>query len=458
VRAVIIISSLIFSVIISIRLFFWWEEMNRLRQQDEVKVSFVVSEPLRTTVSYCIIAHRGIDYRVRLEECRRDGWSQIRVGDMVEITGSWKTIVIKANGNEKSFIHTTDYLIWQPESKRGHFWWQGLQSLYDFRSQLLKTYQRDLPEPEGSLLAGIVLGEQASLPDSFARALRKSGLTHVVAASGYNVTVIAGLLLSWWTRWLSRRQSALMAMMGIGGYVVLAGASPPVIRAGIMGMMALAAVIQGRWYWSLWALGITSGLMLIAWPWLIGSISFQLSVAATLGMTMLVEPVTASMNMWSARVRERAGLMMHRCRLWLLFGRLWIPVKEAFITTLAATIATMPVQAIYFEEISWLGLLANPLLLWMIPLLMYLGLAYAFLGILWQQLAAVMSWLVYPPTHMFVIWVSLVNRVPVDNYPLTGNWWLAAGWWLLWWCGVNWLSRNNKTMIRRRKPPERPNL
>jgi ComEC/Rec2-related protein len=419
--------------IVCIRVSLWFQEMKQLRAMPEVSRVFTLAEPLLKTSFYCIVRDRGVEYRMRQHECRESGLYQAGVGDRLEIAGSWQTIVIGASQIEKSFIQIENIEIQPIRTGSGDVWWQGLRWLFDFRDSLLLTYKHDLPEPEGSLVAGIVLGEQASLPESLTAALRKTGLMHVVAASGYNVTVIAGLLINFWSRWVSRKASAWLAMAGIGAYVVLAGASPPVIRAGIMGIMALIALIQGRWYWSLWALGLTSGLMLWWWPFMISSISFQLSIAATMGMAVLVEPMTETFRLWREKLRGQGLKTRKKIAIWILFGAVVAPVKEALITTMAATIATMPVQMVYFEEVSWLGLLANPLLLWLIPILMYLGLVYAFLGIVWQELAGLMTWLVYPPAHLFVLGLTWFNRLPFGNVSVNGNWWLAAGWWFIWW-------------------------
>jgi competence protein ComEC len=146
-----------------------------------------------------------------------------------------------------------------------------------------------LPPPSAALLAGLLLGERAQLDPEIEDAFRRAGVVHVLAVSGFNVALVAScvfLLLG--AVGVPRRASAVGAALAIVGFAMVVGTEPSVVRATVMGLTVLGAIILDRESQLLNALAL-AGLLLLAWrPEDLWDPGFQLSFAATTGIVWLV--------------------------------------------------------------------------------------------------------------------------------------------------------------------------
>ena len=171
----------------------------------------------------------------------------------------------------------------------------GLDPGYqEFEVDLLQPYQTYLvskidtllPYPQSALLSGILLGNRSSLPYSLRQELSQTSTIHMVVVSGQNLTILVGLLMGM-TSWLGKRQAILISLAAMICYALLTGLQIPVLRAFIMALSAMIAVLLGKQATGWWILLLTAGLMLLFSPNWIFSISFQLSFLATLGLVGL---------------------------------------------------------------------------------------------------------------------------------------------------------------------------
>lgn len=240
-----------------------------------------------------------------------------------------------------------------------------------WREKWVVTLERTLPEPMASLSAGILLGVKGQMPKDFYDALVNTGTLHIVAASGYNVSIVAEVLMKVVGVVVSRGVAIWLGLIGIGIYIVISGASASVVRAGIMGSLTLIAYFFGRPGEARRLLWITAGLMLVYNPLYIVDIGFQLSFAATFGL-LYFEP-----------------MMKKLPTIWFL--------SEYLYPTLAATVTTLPVIFYHFGRVSWISPLVNMLVLPVVPLLMGMS-AGILLG------GQVVAWLTYP-ILAYVVWV-----------------------------------------------------
>ncbi|MDX6701697.1 MAG: competence protein ComEC [Baekduia sp.] len=216
-----------------------------------------------------------------------------------------------------------------------------------------------LPPAEAGLLRGMVLGDDAGLPDDVRDAFRAAGLTHLVAASGQNIMLLAALALGLSTlAGLPVRARWALVLVLIAVYVPLAGGGASIQRAGIMGAATFAAALAGRpaarWY----ALLLAGAATLLLDPRGSADAGWQLSFAAVLGI-VLVAP----------RARER-----------LRSSGLPAPIAEAVAVTLAATLATAPLIAGRFDRASLVALPANVLAAPAVAPVMWLGMVGAAVG------------------------------------------------------------------------------
>lgn len=286
-----------------------------------------------------------------------------------------------------------------------------------WRTALSVKLRRLLPENEALLLAGILWGERSHFSEQLYQALIHTGTMHVVAASGFNISVVMGALLWVLLSVVSRKKAAGITLVLVWIYVLVSGLQPPIVRAGLTASMMLMAWIVGREVWMWFGYVMSGVLMLIVAPWWLTSISFQLSMAATAGV------------IWGTAA---LGRITHSIRLKLEAYPVMVGMWDNLMTTLAATIAVAPLSLIYFGQISWWGLVVNPIVLGMIPVLMYLGIAVVVLGVIWFPLGQIMAWLVLPLARLWLGIVLVGGMLPGGVVEATVSWWWAVGWWLMW--------------------------
>jgi competence protein ComEC len=260
-----------------------------------------------------------------------------------------------------------------------------LGRIYALRERSLALIYDLFPDPEASLLAGILLGVESGIPQEVEEAFIVTGTAHIIAISGFNFAIIAGLLATTFGRWLGRWRGMLAALLGIVFYAVFVGGGAAVVRAAIMGGFAVFARQIGRRQNGLNTLAFIAALMALANPHVLWDVGFQLSFAATLGLVLYAAPLTQAFTAFASRhVRpERAE-------------RLAGPVGEYLLFTLAAQLTTLPVALYHFRRLSLVSLVANPLILPAQSPIMILGGAALLLGLLFQPLGQLAAYLVWP--------------------------------------------------------------
>ncbi len=260
-----------------------------------------------------------------------------------------------------------------------------LRFLLAFKARALETVYRLWPDPEASLLAGILLGVESGIPAPVQAAFRETGTSHVIAISGFNITIIAGIFVTYLGRWLGPRRGTLLAVLGVALYTLLVGADAAVLRAALMGTLTLFARLLGRRQTALNTLAFTAALMTALDPFTPWEVGFQLSFAATLGLVLYADSLS--------RAFERAALR--------LLPPSWVrrasgAVSEYVLLTFAAQITTLPVMAYHFGALSWVAFFTNPVILPVQPPIMTLGGVAMLLGTAWLPLGRLAAPLVWP--------------------------------------------------------------
>lgn len=266
----------------------------------------------------------------------------------------------------------------------------------------IPVIQQILPEPEASLLAGMLFGVREELPVSFYSALIATGTVHVVALSGMNITIIVNVVAKT-LFFLGRRLAALGSIVFILSFVVFVGPSPSVVRAALMGSLALIAGVFGRKDNALISL-FTAGLaMLIFDLSLLSNLSFQLSFLATL-----------SLILFGPRVTLIAEDSLSRG----VINRLIFLFKESLLVSLAAQVLTLPILLFTFGRLSLVSPLANMLVGWTVPVITVGGMAMVIGGYFWLPMGLLGAWVVYPFLHYFVGVVAILASLPYANVSL----------------------------------------
>ena len=267
------------------------------------------------------------------------------------------------------------------------------RAIYALRGRLVRVVYQLFPDPEAGLLAGILLGVETGISPQVLEAFRVTGTAHIIAISGFNFAVVAGLFVLVFGRLLGRWRGMLAAWVGIFVYAALAGASASVVRSAIMGGVAIFAIRLGRRQSGLNSLAFVAAVMALFDPQILWDVGFQLSFMATLGLVLYAEPLAD----WFTGLASR----------WLPLAsarKLTQPVGEYLLFTLAAQLTTLPLMLYYFQQLSPVSLLANPLALPAQPPLMVFGGLAALLGLVSLPLGQVAASLAWP-------WVVYTIRV-----------------------------------------------
>lgn len=273
--------------------------------------------------------------------------------------------------------------------------------LYALKDKALANIYLIFPDPEASLLAGILLGVDTGLPKDLQQAFKDTGTAHIIAISGFNIAIIAGLFFTMFSRLFGRARGSLFAILGIAFYTILVGADAAVVRAALMGSLSLVARQFGRRNDGLNALLITAAVMTLANPYTLWDVGFQLSFFATLGLILYAEPFQA----WAVRFITRyfdPGKAQ----------QIAAPLSEYVLLTLAAQLTTLPIMAWHFKRISLVSLLANPFILPVQPAVMILGGIAVLLSLLWLPLGAAIAFAAWPFVAYTIRLVELFDRLP----------------------------------------------
>jgi len=230
----------------------------------------------------------------------------------------------------------------------------------EIRARAAAGLGQGMPQREAALARGFVLGEDEEIDAGTKEDFRRAGLSHLLAVSGQNITLLALLAMPLLGMLgIPLRQRLLWVLGSIAVYVPVAGAGPSVQRAGVMGALGLLATLGGRRSSKLYALAVAAGVTLAIDPAIAGDVGWQLSFAAVLGILLLATPLQRA-------IASRTGTGLWRRAL-----------AEGIAMTIAATLATAPLIAFHFETFSTTSLLANVLALPAVAPAMWLGMAGA---------------------------------------------------------------------------------
>lgn len=260
-----------------------------------------------------------------------------------------------------------------------------MAGIYALKSRSLAVLTRIFPDPEASLLAGILLGVENRIPEDVYQAFRQTGTAHIIVISGFNITILAGLFSTIFGKMLGRWRGAAVSTVVIAIYTILVGAEAAVVRAALMGGLSLYACQLGRRQAGVNSLAFIAAIMAVFSPAILWDVGFQLSFAATLGLVLYAEPFTLWVTRLMARMLPQA---------WVERAAGW--VGEYFLFTIAAQLLTLPITLYYFHNLPLVSLVANPAILPVQPPVMILGGLALVLGLIWLPLGQLVGYLAWP--------------------------------------------------------------
>lgn len=245
--------------------------------------------------------------------------------------------------------------------------------LYKLRSAFMKNINRVIPVPESDLANGLVLGARGGFDENTRQEFIETGTIHIIALSGYNVSIVAENVMKAFSLVFSQVVSIIFGVIVILLFIIMTGASSTAIRAGIMATIMLLGRMTGRSYIAGRAL-VIAGLLMIAYdPRILIDMSFQLSFIATGGVLYLTPKVIN----------------------WFKFLPMRFGIREMVACTVAATISVLPILLYLTGILSLVSLPANILILLFIPTAMLFVFITGILGFISPLLSIPFGYISY---------------------------------------------------------------
>ena len=322
-------------------------------------------------------------------------YPQYKYGDKLKISGilkkpenfsadfSWPAYLAKDDIYYEMFYPQTEFV-----SAGNGFWLK--EKLFALKAKFLLAISKVTPEPHSAFLGGITIGAREDLPKDLQEKFRTTGVAHIVALSGYNITIIAETIMLFFG-FLPQYLAIGGGVIGVILFAIMTGASATVLRASIMALLALTAKATGRIYTVSWALFLAGFFMVWQNPKILRfDTSFQLSFLATLGL-IYISPI----------VKNKLGFVTDKFNL-----------REIFSATVSAQIAVLPLLVYKTGLISLVGLPVNFLILPFIPLTMFFGFATGIFGMINYFLSLPFAWASYALLQYELFIVDIFAKLP----------------------------------------------
>lgn len=275
--------------------------------------------------------------------------------------------------------NSSDFLLWPKievlSDKSDLF----LSFIANIRDKIINRANLLLPPPYSNLLLGIIFGIDQGISDSLYKVLYNGGILHVVVASGYNVSVLL-LFIFYFLKYLNKYLHLVVSVLLVTLYLFISGINPPLVRASIMGICFLSARLSGVYFNPFVVLFFTVNLMLIFNPFYVMESSFWMSVVAMVGLLSVAVLFKTDNNLNE------------------------LSIYSSFKESLIVNLFLFPITAYFFGTINIGGLVANPLVLWMVPFIMFFGILYLLSG--WHVLGTLIIGLL----DLFIGIVGLVGN------------------------------------------------
>ncbi len=305
----------------------------------QVKVDTLWQGEERLPVTGTILLRAGAD-------------EQYKYGDRLRIRGALATPNVYPDFDYRRYLAQQGIytIVQRPQitwlaGGQGQPLWSALYTLRAGASAVLYDL---LPEPYAALANGMILGIDSGIPADLDADFKATGTSHVLVISGMNIAVLSAFLLVV-CRWLARGRkgpATLATLICIVLYTLLVGAGPSVVRAAVMGGIAVIGLALGRPSAALISLFLAGLVMLVLNPKSLWDVGFQLSFMATLGLVLFAGPLQ---QRWQSGVGAR------------LPRRVSGVVAEGLLLTLAAQATTLPLIILYFGRLSLISFVANAL-------------------------------------------------------------------------------------------------
>ena len=343
-----------------------------------------------------------------------DKYPQYHYGDRVKVFGE-----LKAPGEFNGFnygnylsrydIYSVMYRPWVKvlETGQGNFFWRGMSYL---QNVFMERINRIFPEPHASFEAGLLVGARKGIPPDMMEKFNITGLTHIIAISGYNITIIIIFVMAA-LKGLPRRIAFVVAVIAIILFTLFVGASPAVVRASIMGILGLIALNSGRQSNIHITVLFSACFMVLFNPKILWwDVGFQLSFAAVLGL------------IYAAPILDKFGKYLPET----------MGVREAIQMTLSAQVMALPIIIFNFERLSLVAPLANLFVIFAIPPAMLFGFLAVISSFFLHGVSMIFGYVTWGILSYIIKIIEIASVVPYASVDLPGmKIWMMFGYYIL---------------------------
>ncbi len=291
-------------------------------------------------------------------------------------------------------------------------------SVHELRSRLAASLERHMSEPAASLASAMLFGLRSGVPAGVSDAFRDAGLAHLLAISGMHVGIVLAISMLASRALLGRRRGVYLIapLLLMWAYVLLAGAPPSAVRAGLMASAFLLALASGRMPAAVNALGLAALVLLLIEPRSLWDRSFQLSFTSMAGVLFIGLPARA----WTIKRLAGLGERLPKQTAWVVSAAL-----SGLVVSLGAFLGSAPLVAFNFGSVPLLGAPATLLALAVMPLFLVGAGLTAAAGLFLPPLAYATGGAAWPFGAFLTGLAEVVAAAPGGRVDVDG---LSAAW------------------------------
>lgn len=275
-----------------------------------------------------------------------------------------------------------------------------IRGLYMISSYFEQSLNSVLPEPQASLASGLILGIKRNIPDDLSDDLSKSGLTHIIALSGFNITIIMKVISDLLRKPLGKKKTFIFGILLVIMFVLLTGAASSVIRAAIFSTLIIYGSTIGRKADQTNLMLFAALIMVVLNPFvLVNDVGFQLSFLAFCGL-IYVSPILTKLIANSKISNWPEG------------------IKSPLTETLSAQIAVFPLIIYVFGRFSLIAPVANLIVLWILPISMLMAFLVGISGLIMYALGKLVALFAWPVISYIIYATKITANLPLASFDL----------------------------------------
>jgi competence protein ComEC len=384
-------------------------EENYLEQSVELK-GYVAKEPVYKN-EYARVIFQIQDEKTFFLQANIPRFPRLKVGQVCRISGNLTEPMSSEEFDYKNYLknkriyYVIKYPVLECSEERAGFLLKNI--LMDFKGGIRGEVEKRLSEPQASLFLGVLFGEKRIFEEDFKEALRVASITHIIVASGYNVSIIF-LGINKLFFFIPKKPRVLLTIFLIWIYCMLAGLSPSIIRASIMLTFSLIAAYYGVVSNINIVLFASAFIFILIDPRIVKDIGFLLSISATAGLIY----ITPILDDFIKKVLDFSVPFEK------LKDSLYKFLQNYFIPSLACTIITMPLIAYSFQKISLVGVVTNVMILPVLEYTLILGFVTLFFNLFLPYISEILFLAIWAQLKYFeliVVFLGNLNHVSFET-------------------------------------------